>query len=161
VTDGCYSEGDSQGLFTPVSLGYPLSVFYKNSTLKNAPQGHDQTRVLPHFILNKMTIKTRHRVTTKPGFFLILFRCDPSSFWLTCSTTSRKKIQKLKNWKNLPNLFIPVARQLEANARASSPTRDHEGAPFQSVATFLGSYSRVPGHRNHRNDPASEFPVCA
>ena len=23
-----------QGLFTPMSLGYPLSVFYKNSTLK-------------------------------------------------------------------------------------------------------------------------------
>jgi len=25
---------DCQGLFTPVSLGYPLSVFNKNSTLK-------------------------------------------------------------------------------------------------------------------------------
>ena len=27
-------EKESQGLFTPVSLGYPLSVFNKNSTLK-------------------------------------------------------------------------------------------------------------------------------
>ena len=34
LTDGCYSEGDSQGLFTPVSLRYPVSVVNKNSTLK-------------------------------------------------------------------------------------------------------------------------------
>ena len=37
LTDGCYSEGiprSYQSLFTPVSLGYPLSVFNKNSTLK-------------------------------------------------------------------------------------------------------------------------------
>ena len=37
LTDGCYSEGiprGCQGSFTPVSLGYPLSVFNKNSTLK-------------------------------------------------------------------------------------------------------------------------------
>jgi len=26
--------GETKGLFTPVSLGYPLSVFNKNSTLK-------------------------------------------------------------------------------------------------------------------------------
>jgi len=32
VTDGCCKKG--QGLFHPVSLGYPLSVFNTNSTLK-------------------------------------------------------------------------------------------------------------------------------
>jgi hypothetical protein len=40
LTDGCFSEGYSQGLpglFTPVSLGYPLSVCNKNSTLKERP----------------------------------------------------------------------------------------------------------------------------
>jgi len=41
LTDGCYSEGDSQGLpgqglFTPVSLGYPLSVF--NTKLYSQPK---------------------------------------------------------------------------------------------------------------------------
>jgi len=40
LTEGCYSEGYSQGLLgftkavTPASLGYALSVFDKNSTLK-------------------------------------------------------------------------------------------------------------------------------
>jgi len=29
-----------QGLFTPVSLGYPLSVFNKNSTLKQYSTSH-------------------------------------------------------------------------------------------------------------------------
>ena len=29
-----------QGLFTPVPLGYPLSVFNKNSTLKRATKKH-------------------------------------------------------------------------------------------------------------------------
>jgi len=33
-----------QGLFTPVSLGYPLSVFIKNSTLK---QKYDPAVVIP------------------------------------------------------------------------------------------------------------------
>jgi len=36
---GVIAEGiprGCQGLFTPVSLGYPLSVFNKNSTLKDA-----------------------------------------------------------------------------------------------------------------------------
>ena len=38
---GVIAEGiprGCQGLFTPVSLGYPLSVFNKNSTLKEFPK---------------------------------------------------------------------------------------------------------------------------
>jgi len=39
---GVIAEGilrGCQGLFTPVSLGYPLSVFNKNSTLKETKNG--------------------------------------------------------------------------------------------------------------------------
>jgi len=39
---GVIAEGilrGCQGLFTPVSLGYPLSVFNKNSTLKEGKKG--------------------------------------------------------------------------------------------------------------------------
>jgi len=38
-----------QGLFTPVSLGYPLSVFNKNSTLKK--RGNVSPRLRNEFIL--------------------------------------------------------------------------------------------------------------
>jgi len=49
---GVIAEGilrGGQGLFTPVSLGYPLSVFNKNSTLKQlysqTTHTHTQTTV--------------------------------------------------------------------------------------------------------------------
>ena len=41
LTDDVIAEGilrGCQGLFTPVSLGYPLSVFNENSTLKGNKQ---------------------------------------------------------------------------------------------------------------------------
>ena len=41
---GVIAEGiprDCQGLFTPASLGYPLSVFNKNSTLKQIGPAKD------------------------------------------------------------------------------------------------------------------------
>jgi len=44
---GVIAEGilrGCQGLFTPVSLGYPLSVFNKNSTLKGRGDGHKPKR---------------------------------------------------------------------------------------------------------------------
>jgi len=38
-----------QGLFTPVSLGYPLSVFNKNSTLKGQKSENSQKKSF-HFL---------------------------------------------------------------------------------------------------------------
>ena len=50
LTDGFYSGGDSHGVarvneVTPVSLGYPLSVFNKNSTLKGKKEARKATRI--------------------------------------------------------------------------------------------------------------------
>jgi len=44
---GVIAEGilrGCQGLFTPVSLGYPLSVFNKNSTLKEKEMDRERER---------------------------------------------------------------------------------------------------------------------
>ena len=47
---------DCQGLFTPVSLGYPLSVFNKNSTLKQKKRNKHFKRwyrgMLPHTMVD-------------------------------------------------------------------------------------------------------------
>ena len=65
LTDGCYSEGDSQGLqclFTPVSLGYPLSVFNKNSTLKTTIDQFVLACTLSMFAIH---LRIRHRNLTR------------------------------------------------------------------------------------------------
>ena len=56
---GVIAEGilrGCQGLFTPVSLGYPLSVLNKNSTLNKGYQGERNSRVLNGTICTQNSI---------------------------------------------------------------------------------------------------------
>jgi len=56
-----------QGLFTPVSLRYPLPVFNKNSTLKQG--GHDDFAVGP----------TQDRYYPAP---LSIWKCEDLEIWI-------------------------------------------------------------------------------
>ena len=62
---GVIAEGilrGCQGLFTPVSLGYPLSVFNKNSTLKRNDQ-----RVCISAVIGLLAVWRHNKPKTKPS----------------------------------------------------------------------------------------------
>ena len=75
---------DCQGLFTPVSLGYPLSVFNKNSTLKGRQNPASSSR--PEAAARAMERAPPHPPPPRPLTRLSVYvppscshRCSPSS----------------------------------------------------------------------------------
>ena len=124
LTDGCYSGGDSQGcqgLFTPVSLGYPLSVFNKNSTLKGVASVMSLGYLLSVFNKNSTLKKTesvppsafcgpifyihfRVLITRASLLYHVRTRCSSRNFSSTThpsqpTYTSNSELQKNKNQK--------------------------------------------------------------
>jgi hypothetical protein len=76
-----------QGLFTPVSLRYPLSVFNKNSTLKQTPHMHERCHEHKFVNIRKQNLGSFSSFTRR----------------LKKSTNTQKNIKIQHLCKNLPS----------------------------------------------------------
>ena len=128
-----------QGLFTPVSLGYPLSVFNKNSTLKQTNEGFEHIG-LPAKLLDYFLWSNKSNINQMRERRAILDLADPVRF----EENFRASRITDRTWPHQSNTLQITARGGQAHQ-------------LLSINRFLRWKEKISWHMRSRKTRAEKF----